>query len=296
MTWQNSVILTLAAVNAVVLLELLTALILRRRVYSLAGTLTNVSAYTVYLIIAAVYGYLEYLLLSYLQLAFATPRLPASWWYWLLLILADDFCFYWFHRASHKLGLLWMSHVVHHSSHEFNFSVGLRQTWLPFLGIFFWLPLAFFGFRPEHILLVQAASLTYQFLMHTQLINLPRAFGLIFNTPSHHRVHHGMNAEYIDRNFAGVLIIWDRLFRTFTPEKAAVVFGIHEPPGRGEILFAQLHGPWLFIKGLFAGSKSGSPAADRYTKQKTSVALAVFLLFLSLFIFIVVIKNPRWFI
>lgn len=296
MTWQNSAILTLAAVNGVVLLELLIGLIMRRRVYSLTGTLTNVSAYTVYLIIAAIYGYLEYLLLSYLQLAFATPRLTVSWWYWPLLILADDFCFYWFHRTSHKLGILWMSHVVHHSSNEFNFSVGLRQTWLPFLGILFWLPLAFFGFRPEHILLVQAASLTYQFLMHTQLINLPRAFGLIFNTPSHHRVHHGMNTEYIDRNFAGVLIIWDRLFRTFTSEKAGVTFGIHEPPGRGEILFAQLHGPWQFIKNIFTRNKSRPPEADAYTKQKTSVALVAFFLLLSLTIFAAAIYKPRWFI
>ncbi|MFO1471960.1 MAG: sterol desaturase family protein [Turneriella sp.] len=296
MTWQDTAILTLAAVNAVVLLELFTALLRRRHVYSLAGTLTNMSAYTVYLIIAAIYGYLEYLLLSFLQLSFAVPRLPMTSWYWLLLIVADDFCFYWFHRASHKFGILWMSHVVHHSSNEFNFSVGLRQTWMPFLGILFWLPLAFAGFKPEHILLVQAASLTYQFLMHTQLIDLPRAFGLIFNTPSHHRVHHGMNTEYIDRNFAGVLIIWDRLFRTFAPERAAVTFGIHEPSGRGEILFAQLHGPWQFIKNIFTRNKSHPPEVDAYTKQKTSVALAVFFLLLSLAIFAAAIYNPRWFI
>jgi sterol desaturase/sphingolipid hydroxylase (fatty acid hydroxylase superfamily) len=159
MTWQQSAVFTFVLVNAFVFGEWLASLAMRRRVYSLKGTLTNIADYTVYLVIAAIYGYSEYLLLTWLQLEFAVQKLPATWWYWLLLFLADDFCFYWFHRASHKLGLLWMSHVVHHSSNEFNLSVGLRQTWLPFLGIVFWLPLAFAGFAPEHILL-RAGDLT----------------------------------------------------------------------------------------------------------------------------------------
>jgi sterol desaturase/sphingolipid hydroxylase (fatty acid hydroxylase superfamily) len=296
MPWHQSVVITLGFVNAIVLLELLLSLALSRRVYSLAGTLTNVSAYTIYLIIAAIYGYLEYLVISYMQLWLGTARLPVTWWYWALLILADDFCFYWFHRLSHKLSLLWMSHVVHHSSHEFNFSVGLRQTWLPFLGILFWLPLALAGFRIEHILLVQAASLSYQFLMHTQLINLPRFWGFLFNTPSHHRVHHGMNPEYIDKNFAGVFILWDKLFGSFVPEKNPVTFGIHEPSPRGEIIFAQIWGPWAFIKNIFSRHKILQPGEDVYQQQKTSALLAALLLLLSLFLFFVVIKNPRWFL
>lgn len=291
--WHQSVILALAMVNSIVLVEYLISLVFRRRVYSLAGTLTNISAYTIYLIIAAIYGYAEYLIMSYLQLSLGTQKLPVTWWYWLMLILADDLCFYWFHRMSHKLGLLWMSHVVHHSSPEFNLSVGLRQTWLPFLGILFWLPLALMGFKIEHILLVQAASLSYQFFMHSQIINLPRFWGWIFNTPSHHRVHHGMNAEYIDRNFAGVLIIWDRLFKTFTPERAPVQFGIHEPSPRGEILFVQIWGPLQFLKGFFV--KTPLQASDPYAAQRTSVILAIVFLVASLAAFSAVILNPRWF-
>jgi sterol desaturase/sphingolipid hydroxylase (fatty acid hydroxylase superfamily) len=214
--WHETVVLTLLFVNAIVVVELLISVVARKHVYSLAGTLTNVAAYTIYLIIAAIYGYLAYLTMTYIQLVLRIPKLNIGWVYWPLLIIAEDFCFYWFHRLSHKLDILWMSHVVHHSSHEFNLSVGLRQTWFPFLGIFFWLPLAYAGFLPEHILLVQAASLSYQFFMHTQIIDLPRFWGWVFNTPSHHRVHHGMNREYIDRNFAGVFIVWDRLFRTLS--------------------------------------------------------------------------------
>ncbi len=292
MTWQQSAIFTFVLVNAFVVGEWLVSLAMRRRVYSLKGTLTNIADYTVYLVIAAIYGYSEYLLLTWLQLEFAVQKLPVTWWYWLLLFLADDFCFYWFHRASHKLGLLWMSHVVHHSSNEFNLSVGLRQTWLPFLGVFFWLPLAFAGFAPVHILAVQAISLSYQFLMHTQLLNLPRTLGLVFNTPSHHRVHHGMNAEYLDRNFAGVFIVWDKLFGTFAPEQAPVDFGIHAPSPRGEVLFVQLWGPWQFLLSLVGRQRKG----QSYAEQKTSSLLAVLMLAGALAAFSVALMNPRWFL
>lgn len=297
MPWQQSVVWTLALVNAIVLTEFLVSRLMRRHVYSLADTLTNISAYTIYLVIAAIYGYAEYLIMSYLQLSLGIARLPVTWWYWVLLILADDFCFYWFHRLSHKLGVLWMSHVVHHSSNEFNLSVGLRQTWLPFLGILFWLPLALAGFKVEHILLVQAASLTYQFLMHTQLVNLPKFWGYIFNTPSHHRVHHGMNPEYIDKNFAGVLILWDKIFGSFVPETEPVKFGIHEPAPRGEVIVVQIWGPWAFLKNLFSRSAAhAAGSGDPYARQRTSALFAFVLLVLSLIAIYVVIKNPRWFL
>lgn len=292
MPWQTTAILTLAAVNALVLGEWLLSLAVRRRVYTIAGALTNIADYTIYLVIAALYGYTEYLLIVWLQFEFSVARLTQNGFYWLALFVADDFCFYWFHRLSHKLGILWMSHVVHHSSNEINLSVGLRQTWLPFLGMLFWLPLAFAGFAPEHVLAMQAASLTYQFLMHTQLLNMPRIAGLVLNTPSHHRVHHGMNPEYIDKNFAGVLIIWDRLFKTFSAEKSPVEFGIHAPSPRGEVVSVQLWGPRQFLLGL-----AGRPATQRsYAAQKTSALLAALLLVAALGLFALAIVNPRWFI
>jgi len=290
MPWNETVLYTLALVNIFVATEYLISVLVGRQVFTIAGTMTNISAYTIYLIIAAIYGYAEYLIMSYLQLSIGVPALAQTWWYWPTIILADDFCFYWFHRASHKIGLLWMSHVVHHSSNEFNLSVGLRQTWLPFLGILFWLPLALAGFKIEHILMVQAASLSYQFFMHTQLINLPRFWGGIFNTPSHHRVHHGMNPEYIDRNFAGAFIIWDRLFGTFTPEKNPVEFGIHEPAPRGEIIIAQFWGLLSFLRIPFARKRL------RYENQSTSVLAACTILFAALLLFALVVNNPRWFI
>jgi sterol desaturase/sphingolipid hydroxylase (fatty acid hydroxylase superfamily) len=122
---------------------------------------------------------------------------------------------------------MWAAHVNHHSSEHFNLSTALRQSWttpltLPFF--YFWLPLA--GFRPDMIVIQISISLLYQYWIHTELIGKLGPFEWVMNTPSHHRVHHGSNVEYLDRNHAGIFIIWDRLFGTFEPEKAPVVYGL----------------------------------------------------------------------
>ena len=147
----------------------------------------------------------------------------------ILLFFLDDFCYYWFHRLSHSSRFLWASHSIHHSSQKYNLSTALRQTWTGDLtGTFlFWLVLPFIGFSPEWVMTMKAISLIYQFWIHTEMINkLPRWFELIFNTPSHHRVHHAVQAQYLDRNHAGVLIIWDKLFGTFVLEEEKPVYGL----------------------------------------------------------------------
>lgn len=145
----------------------------------------------------------------------------------LLLFFADDLAYYWFHRGHHRVRVLWASHVVHHSSQYFNFSTALRQSWTPMTGLPFWLPLALIGFPPSLIFLQQSISLTYQFFLHTERVDrLWRPVEFIMNTPSHHRVHHGSDDIYLDRNYAGILIIWDRMFGTFEPETAPVTYGL----------------------------------------------------------------------
>jgi sterol desaturase/sphingolipid hydroxylase (fatty acid hydroxylase superfamily) len=146
---------------------------------------------------------------------------PALWWSWLLLFFAEDLCYYWFHRSHHGVRLLWAAHVNHHTSQYFNLSTALRQPWFtPVTGPIFWLPLALLGYPPAMILTAEAISLIYQFWIHTEAVRrLPRPIEWLFNTPSHHRVHHGKNVVYLDRNHGGVLILWDRLFGTFTPEQ-----------------------------------------------------------------------------
>lgn len=150
----------------------------------------------------------------------------------LLLFVLQDFLYYCFHRFFHRVRFAWASHVTHHSSEYLNFSTGFRQNMTyPLSGMWlFWLPLAFIGFNPSIVILVVAINLAFQFFVHTQLINKftgKLAFiELIFNTPSHHRAHHATNPQYIDKNYAGLLIIWDKLFGTFEPELETPKYGV----------------------------------------------------------------------
>lgn len=151
----------------------------------------------------------------------------ALWWTWIVIFLAEDLAYYWYHRAHHEVRILWASHVVHHSSQRYNLSTALRQTWTPFGGVPFWAPLALLGVPPWAIFLQQSISLLYQFFLHTERVGtLWRPVELVMNTPSHHRVHHGTNNAYLDRNYGGILIVWDRLFRSFEPEGERVVYGL----------------------------------------------------------------------
>ena len=158
-----------------------------------------------------------------------TPlRLDAGdWWVWVLLFFGDDLAYYWFHRVSHESRVFWASHVVHHSSQHYNLSTALRQTWVPMTYLPFWLPLLLLGFAPWMVLLAQSWSLIYQFFLHTERVGrLPRPLEAVLNTPSHHRVHHGANEQYLDRNYGGILVVWDRLFRSFEPEGERVQYGL----------------------------------------------------------------------
>jgi sterol desaturase/sphingolipid hydroxylase (fatty acid hydroxylase superfamily) len=149
---------------------------------------------------------------------------------WVLLFFLDDFTFYWHHRLSHEVRLLWAAHVNHHSSTHYNLSTALRQSWAELLYKYVWyLWLPLLGFPPLMILTQISISLIYQFWVHTKHIKrFPSFFEFLFNTPSHHRVHHAKNIVYLDKNYAGILIIWDRMFGTFMKEdaKEPVIYGI----------------------------------------------------------------------
>lgn len=146
---------------------------------------------------------------------------------WVALFFLDDFTYYWYHRTHHTVRVLWASHVVHHSSRFFNLSTALRQPWTPFSSMPYWIPLALMGFQPWMIILAQSWNLLYQFFIHTERVDkMWRPVEFVMNTPSHHRVHHGSQSQYLDRNYAGILIIWDRMFGTFEPEGERVEYGL----------------------------------------------------------------------
>ena len=153
-----------------------------------------------------------------------------QWWAWLLLFLLDDFTYYWFHRMNHEVRLLWAGHVNHHSSQYLNFGTALRQGVGERVHKFlFWLWLPLLGFEPAMIITMISISLFYQFWIHTRAVGkLHPWIEAVFNTPSHHRVHHASNVRYLDCNHGGILIIWDRLFGTFSQEVAQepVVYGL----------------------------------------------------------------------
>ncbi len=161
---------------------------------------------------------------------FAFFQLERNWIYWVALFFLVDFAYYWGHRMSHQVNLFWGGHVVHHQSEEYNLSVALRQSSFQTVWTFaFNLPIALLGFHTLDFVLISAINLLYQFWIHTETINKLGFLEYFLNTPSHHRVHHGRNPKYIDKNHAGTLIIWDKMFGTFQAEEERPTYGITKP-------------------------------------------------------------------
>ena len=172
--------------------------------------------------------------------------IPFTWWAWVLLLFTEDFSYYWMHRISHTNRFFWASHIIHHSSQHYNLSTALRQSWTGgFMTFIFWLWLPLLGFHPVMILAQMSISLIYQYWIHTERIKkMPNWFEAIFNTPSHHRVHHATNPQYLDRNHAGIFIIWDRLFKTHEPEAEKPIYGLVKNISTFNPLYVAFH-EWI---------------------------------------------------
>ncbi len=209
--------------------------------------------------------------------------IPNTWWAVLLCFVLDDFRYYWWHRISHECRWFWASHVVHHSSQHYNLTTALRQTWTGQIigSLLFKTPLILIGFHPAMVVFVGAVNLIYQFWIHTELIKRMGPFEWVFNTPSHHRVHHATNPKYLDANYAGALIIWDRLFGTFVQEDTAEQphYGIVKNLGTFNPLIISFH-EWIGmakdvmrakslrdIGGYMFGPPGWSPDGSRMTSK-----------------------------
>ena len=168
-------------------------------------------------------------------------HLPAnSAWTWAGLILGVDLLWYTYHRISHRVRLIWAAHQSHHSSEYFNYGTALRQKWNLWFETLIWVPLPLLGMPPALVYTGFSINLIYQFWVHTETIDkLPRWFEFVFNTPSHHRVHHGSDPEYLDKNYAGILIIWDRLFGTYAAEHQRPRYGLTYPVNTYNLLRLQ---------------------------------------------------------
>jgi sterol desaturase/sphingolipid hydroxylase (fatty acid hydroxylase superfamily) len=214
---------------------------------------------------------------------------PGDWWVWVLLFFADDFSYYWFHRISHESRFFWASHVVHHSSQHYNLSTALRQPVAESLGVF--VPyglLSRIGVRPGLVFQARGINLLYQYWIHTDAIRSIGPGEEVLNSPSHHRVHHGSNRRYLDRNHGSILIVWDRLFGTFQREDEPVTYGLtrnietHDPTKvighelvdivrdisasttwRDRLSFA-LRGPgWAYARRSQGAGRAGRPTGGR---------------------------------
>ncbi len=173
------------------------------------------------------------------------------WWAWPVAFVLDDFAYYWSHRLGHRVRWMWAAHVIHHSSQHYNLSTALRQTWTGFFtpGLLIGLPLFWLGFHPLMVAFCGGLNLIYQFWIHTEAVKrLPRWFEAVMNTPSHHRVHHAINPRYLDSNYAGVFIVWDKMFGTFVPERddERIQYGIVKQLGSFNLIWAAFH-EWVGI-------------------------------------------------
>ena len=244
----NPVTLAIPAFIGLMVLE--AWLMRRRRAYHLRDTVTSIAlglgSQVAGLVSAgAIYG------IAVWVGGWAPVPLGWAWWLWPLCFVLDDLAYYWFHRSAHRIRWFWASHVVHHSSEHYNLSTALRQTWTGFISLsfLFRLPLFLAGFPPAMVFVCAGANLVYQFWIHTEMVGrLPRPIEAVMNTPSHHRAHHGRNPRYLDTNYAGVFIVWDRLFGTFEAESDddAPDYGLVAPLGHFNVLRAATH-EWIGI-------------------------------------------------
>lgn len=227
----NPVIIAIPMYFTLMAAELIYEGITQRKTYRLNDAVTNINTGVLQQLTGTFVVFLRIGLYILVYEKLAPFHLEQTWLSFAVLMVLWDLCYYWEHRMAHQVSLFWGGHVVHHQSEDFNLSVALRQTSTGFIwGIPFFLPLALMGFAPEQMVVAGGLNLLYQFWIHTEHIHrMPRWFEAIFNTPSHHRVHHGRDPKYIDKNFAGVLIIWDKMFGTFTQEEERPNYGITTP-------------------------------------------------------------------
>jgi len=233
-----------------VLIEMIVAWVKDRRRYEPKDTLTSLALGTGSSVAGALTAGLLYGLATWLW-QFRLFTIGYAWYWFVICFVIDDFAYYLFHRSAHRVRWFWASHVIHHSSQHYNLSTALRQTWTGFISIafLFRLPLFLIGFPPAMVFFVGGLNLIYQFWIHTEVIGrMPRWFEAVMNTPSHHRVHHATNPRYLDRNYAGVFIVWDKWLGSFEPERDddAPRYGIVKNLGSFNLLWAAFH-EWVGI-------------------------------------------------
>lgn len=256
----NPIILSIPVFFILIGLELVVDKLRKKSNYRFNDAITNISCGIGEQVTGVFFKLTVVGLYQFLFEHYALLNIPVNWTTGILLFIGVDFFYYWFHRYSHVINLFWGGHVVHHQSEEYNLSVALRQGWFQkFFSFGFYLPLAVIGFEPVQFLTVSSLVTLYQFWIHTKNINKMGVLEYVLNTPSHHRVHHGVNPKYIDKNHAGTFIIWDKMFGTFQAEEEEPTYGITHPINTWDPLSANLH-HW---KQMYLGIKQMRSPGDK---------------------------------
>ncbi len=304
----NPIVLSIPIFFILIGVELVVERFSHKNLYSFPDSIANLSmrvlAVGVYEIVSA---------------NFALFTWEKTWLYWLALFLLTDLAYYWAHRMSHEINLFWGGHVVHHQSEEYNLSVALRQSSFQVVWTFaFSLPIAVLGFETTDFVLISALNTLYQFWIHTETINKMGWFEYVFNTPSHHRVHHGRNPKYIDKNHAGSLIIWDKMFGTFQAEEERPTYGITKPINSWNAVWANFDHyasmahemkrmrtltdkvKFLFMKPgwlpEYLGGYQAAPAVDPSTYKKYQTPSAIGLNYYVLFQYVICLVGTSLFL
>ncbi len=224
---------------------------------------TNIGLGFFSLIVGGALGIISFTMYDFASQFAAFNIAMNTWWHWALIMLADDFAYYWFHRTSHESRFFWNMHVVHHSSNRYNLSVAVRQSWFSNISSWiFYLPLALVGFPYWAFVAAHGLNLIYQFWIHTEFVKKMGPLEWVLNTPSQHRVHHAINPDYLDKNYGGILCIWDRLFGTYKEEDAKnnkPKYGTITPLNSYNMLWINTHG-WVE---MWQGIKKAKTFSDK---------------------------------
>ncbi|MBV6492585.1 MAG: hypothetical protein LDLANPLL_00580 [Turneriella sp.] len=312
-------------------IEFFVSLAMKRRVYRLNDSVADLSAGMLQELVGVFTKFIRFGLYVVIFEAVHRPQnavqgtpygLPINAATWIVLFILVDVAYYWFHRHAHTFAVMWGSHEAHHSSQEYNFAVALRQG--AFQGLFsfpYYLPLAVVGFSPLQFLVCTQINTIYQFFIHTRLVGKLGFLEYFMNTPSHHRVHHGVNPKYIDKNHAGVFIVWDKLFGTFQVEEEEPYYGTVKPLTTFNPIWTQLHYFWhlaklsyhargldklkVWVKGPgwkpdYLGKMEPVPEVDAATYQKYDAPnllplklYATFVFLISLLPFLILQRNAH---
>lgn len=226
----NPIVLSIPVFFLLIALELVIQYFSKEKVYRLNDGISNISCGVLEQVTGVFIKTSTVAAYHFIYENYSVFTIPQTTWTFLLLFVGCDFFYYWAHRMSHQINLFWGGHVVHHQSEEYNLSVALRQSsFQTFWFFFFYFPLAFLGFNTTSYLFASSIVTLYQFWIHTENIKTLGPLEYILNTPSHHRVHHGVDPKYIDKNHAGTFIIWDKMFGTFQKEEEKPTYGITTP-------------------------------------------------------------------